>query len=120
MRDSSQEDGADCDEFVTTVDAMLVTAEIPGRPTPCPRPRVGKHGTYYPKSYQEWLRGAQTALRQAAITQNGGRLMEGDVSVVVTFSGARANADIDNLCKSVLDAAQGQDLTPSSTMCFVQ
>ena len=92
---------------VTTVDAMRIVMEIPGRPIPCPRPRVSKHGTYYPKAYQEWLSAAKVLLRQACVKQNGGRLMEGDVTVVVAFTGARANADIDNLCKSVLDAAQG-------------
>jgi len=53
------------------------------------------------------MKTAKRLLRDACVTQNGGRLIEGDVAVVVTFTGARANADIDNLCKSVLDAAQG-------------
>ena len=86
----------------------MISVEIPGQPIPCPRPRVSKHGTYYPKRYTDWLRDAQVLLRQACVKQNGGRLMEGDVTVEVTFYGARPNADIDNLCKSVLDAAQGQ------------
>lgn len=64
-------------------------------------------GTFYSKVYQEWLSAAKVLMRDACVKQNGGRLIEGDVTVEVTFSGFRADADIDNLCKSVLDAAQG-------------
>ena len=86
----------------------MISVEIHGQPVPCPRPRVTKHGTYYPKRYTRWLSDTRVLLRQACIEQNKGKFIEGDVVVEVTFSGARADADIDNLCKAVLDAAQGQ------------
>ena len=84
-----------------------IVCEIPGRPVPCPRPRVSRKGTYYPKRYTDWLNGAKALLRDACVRQNKGKVLEGDVVVAVTFSGARPNSDIDNLCKAVLDAAQG-------------
>jgi Holliday junction resolvase RusA-like endonuclease len=39
------------------------------------------------------------------VRQNGGRLYEGAVKVTCRFYGAHKGADIDNLCKAVLDAA---------------
>jgi Holliday junction resolvase RusA-like endonuclease len=50
---------------------------------------------------------AQVLLRDAVVRQNGGRLIEGPVRVTVAFYGADKRADLDNLIKSVLDAAQG-------------
>lgn len=78
--------------------------EIPGRCVPCPRPRAVRGGrAYYPKRYTDWLEGAQVAALQAA----GRVLWEGPVNLTVAFYGARPNADIDNLLKSVMDAIQG-------------
>lgn len=85
-----------------------ITAEIPGKPVPCPRPRVSKHGTHYPKRYTDWKSGAQALLRDACVKQNGGRLMEGRLSVRMHFTGAAGNVDIDNCIKAILDAGQGQ------------
>jgi len=94
--------------MTTRAEDAIIIAEIPGNPMPCPRPRVGRKGTYYPKSYQYWLSGAKALLRDACVKQNGGRLIEAPVSVTMVFMGARGNADTDNLIKAVLDAAQGQ------------
>ena len=81
-----------------------VSFEVPGRCVPCPRPRakVG-HRAYYPKRYTDWKESAQVEALKAA----GRLLWEGPVELSVWFYGARANADIDNLLKSVLDAIQG-------------
>lgn len=80
---------------------------IPGKPVPCPRPRVGKHGTYYPDNYKAWHETASVLMRDAAVRQNGGRLYEGPVRVTCRFYGAHKGADLDNLVKSVFDAANG-------------
>lgn len=81
-----------------------VCFEVPGRCVPCPRPRAVRGGrAYYPKRYTDWLEGAQVAALEAA----GRVLWEGPVRLGVLFVGARPNADIDNLLKSVLDAIQG-------------
>ena len=85
-----------------------VEATIPGRPFPCPRPRWGQGRTFKPGAYQDWLNGAMMLLRNAAVEQNGGRLIHSDVSVRLWFYGAHGSSDLDNLVKSVLDAAQGQ------------
>lgn len=58
---------------------------------------------YYPKRYTDWLKSAQVE----ALRQCGRLLWEKPVGVIATFWGARPNADIDNLLKSVLDALQG-------------
>ncbi len=76
---------------------------VPGRCIPTPRPRVSRYGTHYPKRYTDWLDSARVEAYKAC----GRPLWEGPVSVTVVFCGARKNADIDNLLKSVLDAIQG-------------
>jgi Holliday junction resolvase RusA-like endonuclease len=77
---------------------------VPGRCVPCPRVRV-KRGAraYYPRRYTDWLASAKVEAYKAC----GRPLLEGAVGVNVTFYGARPNADIDNLLKSVMDAIQG-------------
>ncbi len=76
---------------------------VPGRCIPTPRPRVSRRGTHYPKRYTDWLDSARVEAYRAC----GRPLWTGPVSVLVSFYGARPNADIDNLLKSVLDAIQG-------------
>ena len=85
-----------------------IVCEIPGRPVPCPRPRVSRKGTYYPKRYTDWLSGAKALLRDACVRQNKGKLIEGHLSMTMYFTGAAANVDTDNLIKACLDAGQGQ------------
>ena len=76
----------------------------------CPRPR-GKRGqrAYYPDRYTEWRDRMQIALMGACSEQTGRPrpLWDGDVRLEVTCHGARKNADVDNLLKSVMDALQG-------------
>lgn len=86
---------------------QAIKATIPGKPVPCPRPRVSRHGTFYPLTYTDWLEEARWILRDACVKQNGGRRLEGPLRARLVFAGAHGSADIDNLVKSVLDAAQG-------------
>ena len=81
----------------------MISFTVPGRCIPTPRPRVSRYGTHYPKRYTDWLDSARVEAYRAC----GRVLWDGPVSVTVAFYGARANADIDNLLKSVLDAIQG-------------
>ena len=85
-----------------------ITVTIPGKPFPCPRPRWGQGRTFMPAAYEDWLNGARMLIRNAAVTQNGGRLIHGPLRVQLTFIGAHGSSDIDNLVKSVLDASNGQ------------
>ena len=80
-----------------------ITVTIPGKPFPCPRPRWGQGRTYIPAAYEDWLNGARMLIRNAAVTQNGGRLIHGPLRVQLTFIGAHGSSDIDNLAKSDLD-----------------
>lgn len=81
-----------------------VCFEVPGRCVPCPRPRGRRgHKAYYPRRYTDWLEGAQVE----ALKATGRVLWEGPVRLHAYFWGARPNADIDNLLKSVLDVIQG-------------
>ena len=87
--------------------AYKLTVTIPGKPVPCPRPRVSKNGTYYPASYMAWQEMAHVLLRDECVKRRGGKMFERRVGVEVRFFGAHGSADLDNLVKSVLDAAQG-------------
>ena len=83
---------------------MIWCFTVSGRCTPCPRPRVARgKRAYFPKRYTDWLERAQVE----ALSEYGRPLWDGPVELSVWFCGARANADIDNLLKSVLDAIQG-------------
>lgn len=82
----------------------VVRFVVPGRCVPCPRPRATRgRGAYYPRRYTDWLEGAQVV----ALAACGRPLWDGPVRLNAVFNGARPNADIDNLLKSVLDAIQG-------------
>lgn len=82
-------------------------AVIPGRPIPAARARVTRKGAYTPEPYASWLSAAIVEIRDAAVRQFGSvPRWTGPCSVTVLFYGARANCDIDNLIKAVLDASQ--------------
>ncbi len=83
---------------------MRAYFEVPGACVPCPRVRTARgKRAYYPQRYTAWLKSAQVE----ALSQCGRLLWDGPVRVIVYFYGARKNADIDNLLKSVLDSMQG-------------
>ncbi len=90
---------------------------VPGRCVPCPRPRVvyGRKA-HYPKRYTDWRASAQIEAYRAC----GRMLYEGPVSMAVAFYGARPNADIDNLLKSVLDAIQGVVIVDDKQVHYVE
>jgi Holliday junction resolvase RusA-like endonuclease len=95
----------------------MISFTVPGRCVPCPRPRVvrGKRA-YFPKRYTDWLASAQVEALKAC----GRVLWQGPVSVTVAFYGARPNADIDNLLKSVLDAIQGVIIVDDRQVEYVE
>ncbi len=98
------------------VGGAMISFTVPGRCIPAPRPR-GRKGqkAYYPARYTDWLDSARVEAYRAC----GRPLWEGPVSVKVAFYGARANADIDNLLKSVLDAIQGVIIVDDKQVCVV-
>jgi len=76
----------------------------------CPRARVRRgQGGHYTDRYYEWRDRMQIALLETCNKQLGclRPLWDGDVRLEVHCHGARANADVDNLLKSVMDSLQG-------------
>ena len=98
-------------------ESEMISFTVPGRCVPAPRPR-GRKGqkAYYPTRYTDWLDSARVEAYRAC----GRLLWEGPVSVKVAFYGARANADIDNLLKSVLDAIQGVIIVDDKQVQYVE
>ena len=89
----------------------MITFTIPGIPIPKARPRVMKGGwTYTPKrtkDMEEYIRIiAQKVLKRTKDSILGPNCTE-KLFVSVVFYGARSNADLDNLFKTVTDACQG-------------
>jgi Holliday junction resolvase RusA-like endonuclease len=76
-----------------------------GRSLPRGRARVTRRGTFYPPRYTAWLESVHLAAVEA---RAGAELLAGDVAVVLRFvMPDRRRADIDNLCKGVLDGLAG-------------
>lgn len=90
---------------------------VEGTPIPKARPRVGKYGTYTPSSTLEW----ESLIAWSAKANYFGEPSQERISLDCTFYGARANADLDNLGKAVLDAMNGivyADDKQIDTLCF--
>ncbi len=95
----------------------MISFTVPGRCIPCPRPRVARgKKAYFPQRYTDWLDSARVEAYRAC----GRPLWKGPVSVTVAFYGARANADIDNLLKSVLDAIQGVIIVDDKQVRYIE
>ena len=95
--------------------------ELPIEPTACPRPKVTKYGTYYPKKYKDFLRKARFALadmqpcnelqicfviKRPKNMKKGGRIAH------------TKKPDLDNLIKSILDALPFDDKIVHSIRAF--
>lgn len=82
-----------------------ITIVIPGRPVPCPRPRVVRNRAYYPKAYDAWRKAASWQAKSQLL--NGGYPIKGRVSIEIMVSGVRKNADLDNVQKAGWDMLTG-------------
>ena len=80
---------------------------LPISPVPASRPRVTRWGTYYTKTYKEWMAAAHDA-----IAQNTRDPLDGNLEVHIdlcihkpkTTKRLNPRGDIDNYIKAVLDA----------------
>lgn len=89
-----------------------VSLVIPGGPVPLQRSRTQRGRHYLParsKTYRlvvqaEWMAAGRPSLGDARFAAS------------MRFYGARANADLDNLCKAVLDALNGLAYTDDSQL----
>ena len=83
---------------------------VPGRPVPCPRPRIKwGHKAYYPQRYEDWRVKIQLAALEACQKQLGTArpCWTGPIELGLIFVGAAGNADLSNLVKSIEDASEG-------------
>lgn len=87
----------------TVLKQTRVSLTIPGKPVPLQRSRTRSGRHYLPKRSREYRELVQAEWMRA------GRPTLGDANLLVSmrFYGARANADLDNLCKALADALQG-------------
>lgn len=85
---------------------MIVHIHFDGDPLPCPRPRVGKRGTYYPAPYANQKR-AWGLLARSQVN-GGGFVNDERLTALLLFRRSdRRRIDGDNLSKSVTDALNG-------------
>lgn len=90
------------------------TFDMPIEPMACPRPRLGRHGVYYPSRYLKWRVKFQDLITKAVQMVIGSPL-KGSLGLAIDMSCRRPSKtklsvprpDIDNLCKSVMDALNG-------------
>lgn len=107
---------------------LLLT--LPVQPVACPRPRVTKYGTYYPKTYKQFMSSTKALINEDVIRfidENKQLLKAGALSIDYTFIFRRPKAlqakkfsaarilhikrpDLDNLIKAVNDLLQNTGL----------
>lgn len=85
----------------------MMILSIPGKPVPCPRPRVTRKGTFYTPNYIAHTDRIRLLTRSWLNKNNGGRMYKGDLNLHILFNRPHKLADIDNLTKTVLDGLQG-------------
>lgn len=94
----------------TTLDA--ISFEVLGRCVPKARARVGAHRAFTPERVKGWESSVGWACRLA---MRDAEPFTGDIAVALTFTvGASQPGDLDNFCKSILDALNGVAYTDDS------
>jgi len=88
------------------VQAESLRFEVPVTPVPKARPRIVNGHAYTPRRTSDFER-AVAACALEARARAGWDMLEGPVTVDMTFVRLRANADVDNAVKAVLDAVRG-------------
>lgn len=103
----------------------------PVKPKSAPRPRVTRRGTYNDKDYTEWKNGlkllAKTKFKKP-ITHPVSINIEFFFEIPKSWTKKKKAAakwhtskpDVDNLCKSVLDALNGIAFKDDSQVCMIQ
>lgn len=80
---------------------------VPGQPVPKARPRVTSRGVWTPartKAYEAFVRGFALQARQRIKAAGIVWTLSARYSVEIDLYGADAQADVDNVAKSILDA----------------
>lgn len=93
---------------------LLATLIIPLEPVPASRPRVTRWGTYYAKTYKNWMEAAAEVIPAGVLTADKPTGMDKRTPLVVFVHSISTKArtskltypryDVDNAAKAVLDA----------------
>lgn len=88
---------------------LLAEVELPTPVVPAERARRGKGGVWYtPRRYLQWRQAASWCMRAAlqakGMTGHEPREATYAVDIVLPLGSIRANTDVDNVAKAVLDA----------------
>lgn len=112
----------------------VIHISIPVEPTACPRPRVSKFGTYYPKTYTEYQKKASSWLHNN-ISDDVFDATEAPLEITYTFVHSRPKymstkkysadrllhtkrPDVDNLIKSVNDTLQSTGIIKDDSQIY--
>lgn len=113
---------------------LLIT--LPVQPVACPRPRVTKYGTYYPKTYKDFIASTKALISEDVIEfidSHKQILKEGPLHVEYIFVFKRPKAlqakkypaarishikrpDLDNLIKAINDLLQNTGLIKDDSL----
>ena len=97
---------------------ILFSCTVRARPIPQGRARTTRFGTFYPKSSKEHRHLLVDSFQCANIGQWIN--INEPVSVLIEVAGSRANGDLDNHCKAVLDALVDAGVLASDDVRVVQ
>lgn len=86
---------------------------IPLKPVSQGRARVGRFSTYYPPTSKAYRKALVAALE-------GYEAIDGPVAIDIEIAGARANSDLDNHAKMILDGLQDAQIIASDDIRTVQ
>lgn len=102
--------------------------EVPLEPVPCPRPRMTRFGAiYYPAKYSHWKAAASRIIPGLLWDAGLHSPINTEVQVSLHFFATRPRTtklsypkpDIDNYCKSVLDALNGHAWEDDSQVIYL-
>lgn len=113
---------------------MIISLSLPLQPVACPRPRVSKFGTYYPKTYKDFVKRA-SAFIEASYSDQKGLLDDEPLEVACTFvfnrpdymhtkkypAGRVAHTkrpDVDNLVKAINDVLQATGIIKDDSRIY--
>jgi Holliday junction resolvase RusA-like endonuclease len=80
----------------------ILRLAVPGNPIPCPRPRVVRNHAYIPQKARTYIDMISWEVKLKMLTDHDSGGLWG--LSVVFYRENKLRTDIDNLCKSILDA----------------
>lgn len=111
-----------------------ISISLPLQPTACPRPRVSKFGTYYPKTYKDFVKRASSFI-EAVYADQIGLLQEEPLEIECIFIFNRPDymhakkypaervahtkrPDVDNLVKAINDVLQATGVIKDDSQIY--